>query len=455
MRKLSGIALTVLLCWSAACAPKTVPLPVVTTPKYPEYVQPPVPLDFANTPAVAGLERGWRFFQAADIHNAEREIQAALKLAPTFYPGETALGYIELSKKDGKAALAHFDRAIELQGTYVSALTGRGQALLALNREGDAIAAFGAALAVDPSLTELQRRIEVLRSRGLERDLAAAREAAKAGRFDDAVRAYNAAIASSPDSAFMYRELAAVERQSGAADSALTHFRKAVELEPGDAASIATIGEILEARGDSEGALAMYAQSLAIEPNDSVEARRDGIIARAELMKLPEEYRAIEKAETVTRGDLCALIGVRLSSLVLAMRSREPVVVTDVRPHWAETWIMAVARAGIIEPYANHTFMPQALIRRGDLAQAVSKILARLGTPVQARAWQSARGKFSDISAGHLAYAAASVAVAAGVMAPAADGSFQPARLVTGAEAVDAIARLQAMADGPAGRGAR
>lgn len=454
MRKLLAIALTAMLCWTA-CAPKTIPLPVVTTPKYPEYVQPPVPLDLADSPAVTGLDRGWRFFQAGDIHSAERELQTALKLAPSFYPGETALGYMELSKKDGKAALAHFDRAIELQGTYVSALTGRGQALLALNREGDAIAAFGAALAVDPSLTELQRRIEVLRFRGLERDLAAAREAAKSGRLDEAVRDYNAAIASSPDSAFLYRELGAVDRRTGETDSALTHFRKAVELEPADAGSLAQIGEILEARGDSDGALAIYAQSLAIEPNDSVEARRDAIIARAELMKLPEQYRAIESAPSVTRGDLCALIGVRLSSLVLAMRSREPLVVTDVRPHWAETWIMAVGRAGIIEPYPNHTFMPGALIRRSDLAQAATKILARLGTPLQTRAWQSARGKFSDIAQGHLAYDAASVAVAAGVMAPATDGSFQPARLVTGAEAMDTVARLQAMADGQSGRGAR
>src|SRR5436190_10136655 len=117
MRKLPGVALTVLLCWTAACAPKTIPLPVVTTPKYPEYVQPPVPLDLAGSPALTGLDRGWRFFQAGDIHSAERDLQTALKLEPSFYPGETALGYMELSKKDGKAALAHFDRAIEVQGT--------------------------------------------------------------------------------------------------------------------------------------------------------------------------------------------------------------------------------------------------------------------------------------------------------------------------------------------------
>src|SRR5207244_2459744 len=99
------------------------------------------------------------------------------------------------------------------------------------------------------------RRIEVLRFRGLEKDLAAARDAARAGKAEEAIRAYNAAIASSPDSAFLYRELGAVARQAGASDLALTNFRKAVELEPTDASSLAQIGELLEARGDTEAAL--------------------------------------------------------------------------------------------------------------------------------------------------------------------------------------------------------
>src|SRR5262245_33077458 len=119
MRKLPGIAIAGLLLWTAACGPKAVPLPIVTTPKFPDYIQPPVPFELATSPAVTNLDRGWRFFQAGDNRNAERELATGLKLVPSFYPGETALGYIELSKKDGKAALTHFDRAVELQGTYV------------------------------------------------------------------------------------------------------------------------------------------------------------------------------------------------------------------------------------------------------------------------------------------------------------------------------------------------
>jgi tetratricopeptide (TPR) repeat protein len=410
-----------------------------------------VPLALAGSRAILNHERAWRFFQAGDLRNAEHEIALALKLVPTFYPAETAAGYLELSRKDGKAALAHFDKAIDAAGNYTSALVGRGQALVALGREPEAIAAFGAALAVDPSLTDLERRIEVLRFRGLERELAAAREAARTGQNAEAIRAYQAAIEASPESAFLYRELGVIEQRTSAGDQALGHFRKAVELDPTDAASIVHIGEILEARGDDAGALRAYEDALAIEANETVETRRDMLVAKAELAKLPEEYRAIEGAPEVTRADLAALIGVRLSDLVLSIRSREPVVVTDVRPHWAETWIMTVARAGIIEPFANHTFQPRAVVRRADLAQAASRLLARIGTPADVRSWQTARPRFTDIAPSHLAYPAATVAVSAGVMAAAADGSFLPARVVTGAEAVETVQRLQTLASTRAG----
>jgi len=446
MRKPLLLALAGLLAAAAACGPTIVPAPIVTTPKFPEFVQPPVPLALAGSRAIVNHERAWRFSQAGDLRNAEREIATALKLTPGFYPAETAAGYLELSRSDAKTGLARFEKAIELSGTYTAALVGRGQALVALGRELEAIAAFGAALAVDPSLTDLERRIEVLRFRGVERDLAAAREAARAGRTADAVRAYQAAIERSPDSAFLYRELGVVEQRTAAGDQAIAHFRKAVEIDPSDAASIAHIGEILEARGAQAGALRAYTDSLALETNDAVEAKREALIARAELAKLPEEYRAIEGAAQITRSDLAALIGVRLSALVLSMRSGEPVVVTDVRPHWAETWIMTVARAGIVEPFANHTFQPDAIVRRADLAQAASRLLARIGAPAEVRNWQDARIGFGDISTGHLAHPAATVAVAAGVMTATPDGSFLPARFVTGAEAVETVQRLQNLA---------
>ena len=447
--KLTAIALAALVL-ASACAPKVVPAPVVTPPKFADFMRPVVPPAMADSPAAEFASQGWAFLQAGDFRTAEHEFATALKTEPAFYPAETSLGYLELARGDAKAALPHFDHAIELnpQRDDLSAFLGRAQTLLALNRDADAIPAMESALALDPSQTELARRIEILKFRTVEQGVARARDAARAGRLDEATQAYTAAIASSPDSAFLYRELAGVERQKGDRAAALEHFRKAAALDPGDARTLAQIGDLLETDGDFDGAATAYAEAIAIEPGAALERRLEDVRAKSALTRLPAEYRAIEEADQVTRADLAALIGVRLAPVVAAARRTDAAVITDVRNHWAASWIMTVVRAGIMEPFANHAFQPRTVVRRTDLAQATARLLARIAArnPARARAWEAARLKFSDLSSGHLAYPAASIAVASGVLKTAADNSFQPSRAVTGAEAIEAIANIAALA---------
>jgi tetratricopeptide (TPR) repeat protein len=453
MRLRAAATLTVLTLAliAAACAARVVPVPVVVTPKFPDFLRPEVPPALASSDQALLVDRAWRFLQAGDLNNAERELGLALKVAPTFFPAEAAGGYVLLAQSDAKGALPRFDRALQQQADSPSALVGKGLALAALDREPEALVAFEAALAADATLIDVRRRVEVLRFRVVERGLAAAREAAREGRLEEAVAAYETAIASSPDSAFLYRELAGVERRKGDDDRALEHLRKAVSVDPADAGSLAQIGELLESRGDADGALAAYRDSLAIEPDPAVEARRDNLVARGAFARMPEQYQAIESAPQVTRGDLAALIGVRLGQLIQGMRGRDQSVITDVRGHWAEAWIVATARAGVLEPFENHTFQPRTAIRRIELAQAVSPLIARAATQARLKQWQSETVRMSDLSSSHLAYPAASLAVAAGVMTLEPDGRFEPFAAVSGAEAIKAIQRIEALAGG-AGR---
>ena len=447
MRTLLLVALVAV----SACAPKVVLAPAVSAPRFPDFRAPVVPEDLAAMPAALNQSRGWAFLQSGDLKTAEREFSTALKTTPAFYPAETSLGYVELARKDPKAALPHFDRALELapQHVDVSAFLGRGESLLAVNREADAVGAFSAALAADPSLTDLASRIEVLKFRTAEQGIARARDAARAGRLDEAAQAYTTAIASSPDSAFLYRELAAVERQKGDLDAALAHLRKSIALEPTDARSLAQIGEILQSRGENEAAEKAFTDALAIEPNAAVEKHLEELRSNAAIAALPAEYRAIDQAPQVTRADLAALIGIRLGPLLQAgRRAGDAALITDVRTSWAATWIMQVTRAGVMEPFANHAFQPRTVVRRADLAQAMARLLSRVAAqnPARGAGWESARLKFTDLSPSHIAYPAASVAVASGAMTAGENNTFQPSRPVTGAEAIDAITKIQALA---------
>ena len=405
-----ALALLALALTAAACATRVVPVPVVVTPKFPDFLRPECPA-LASTDAALLHDRAWRFLQAGDLRNAERELGLALKVAPRSFRGLS--GGVLLAQSDAKGALARFDRALQGQANYPSALVGKGLALAALDREPEALAAFEAALTADATLIDVSRRVEVLKFRVVERGLAAAREAAREGRLDEAAAAYESAIASSPDSAFLYRELAGVERRKGAEDRALEHLRKAVSsIRPCRIARAnrrAPKREVMPS-----GALAAYRDSLAID-RSAVEAAGQSPSpgARREDAR---EYRASETAPQGTRGDLAALIGVRLGRLVQGMRVRDQSVITDVRGNWAEVWIVATARAGVLEPFENHTFQPRTVIRRIDLAQAVSPLIAGAAQAARLKQWQSETVRTSDLSSSHLAYPAVSLAVAAGVM---------------------------------------
>jgi tetratricopeptide (TPR) repeat protein len=433
---------------AGACAPALTPAPVVTTPRFPEFIRPTVPAEFAGSAAAINENRGWAFLQSGDLKTAEHEFNAALKNDPRFTAAVASLGYVELARKDARAALARFDKALSERPDDVGTMFGRGQALLALDRTSDALAAFEAILALDPNQAEVRRRVDVLRFRNLEQRIADARQAARAGRLDEAAAAYEAAIASQPDSPLLYRELAAVERRQEQTDAALAHLRKAVEIDPSDARSLVQIGDILEARGDLEESLASYERAAEVESTPEIEKKIADVRDRLALAKLPAEYRAIDQAPQVTRADLAALIGIRLAPLLQASERNDAPLITDVRSNWAQPWIMSVTRAGVMEPFANHAFQPRALVRRSDLALAAARLLARISAqrPAAAKAWESARLRFSDLAPSHLAYPAASAAVAAQVMKTIDDNAFHPSRPVTGAEAVAAIAQLESLA---------
>jgi tetratricopeptide (TPR) repeat protein len=280
----------------------------------------------------------------------------------------------------------------------------------------------------------------------------AARKAAEAGRLQDAQAIYERTIVASPDSPFLYRELAIIEKREGNLPAALTHAEKAATLNPTEPRNFITIGEIYEAQSEFGKAVDAYATAVALEPNDAIESRIDDLRAKAAFASMPEEYKTIETSPTVTRAQLAALIGVRLDDLLKRAPRSTSILITDTRGSWAAPWILSTARAGLMEVYPNHTFQPNAVVRRGDLAQAAFKALALIATnnPKLAASLRTARGHFPDVPPGHLSYPAASAVVEAGVMTATADGSFQLSRPATGQEAVSAVGKLVELSGHPA-----
>ena len=433
----------------AACSSKTAAPAMPSTPTLSSVPALMVPATLNASPEIlARYDGAWRRMQAGDLSRATSEFNEVLKRSPGFYPAATALGYIAAMDRKYDEAARRFDAAIALDQKYLPALTGRLDVALVRREDMVALATADLILAVAPKNEDVRSQQEVLRLRVVQAQLARASAERSAGRLDAAQATLDETLAILPDSAVVLRELALVEIARGRFDAAEVHARRSLKLDPGDAQTHAVLATVFENTGRFREAVEELNRALSIDPRPEWRERAAALKVRADYDALPPEYRAIPAAQTVTRGQLAAILGIRLSNALARSPRRVTAVVTDVRGHWAAPWILPVTNAGWMEPFANHTFQPSALVRRADLARVTWRAAQDLaaGQPAELSKWRASRPALADVSRAHLQYAAIAGALASGTMQLGDDNRFQPNRPATGAEVVAAVARLEQLA---------
>jgi tetratricopeptide (TPR) repeat protein len=429
----------------ASCTPKAPPAPPATVaPKFPDYPAPIVPPTLRPAPGVQERhELGWRRLQSGDLRGATRDFNEALKLSPGFYPAETGLGFAALADRDFKPAVTRFASALGKDNLYLPAWQGLAEAHLGAGNVGEAVAALERVVALDPKRESARTRLELLKFRQVQALLESSRRDRQANRVDEAQASLERALALSPTSALILRELASLETSRGALETAETHARQAVQVDPNDDEAHAALGGVLEARGRLRDAAGAFAKAAAIDPK--WRDRSDELREKADLAAVPAEFRAIPTATQVTRAEVAALIGTRLEKLIESAPRRVTAVATDVRTHWAAPWIFPVTQAGVMDISPNHLFQPAAAVRRDHLAQIVGQLLnlAAAGRSTELAKWKTARPRFADLAATNVFYNAAALAVTSGAMATLEGSRFEPLRPATGPEVLAAIARIE------------
>lgn len=442
VRASSVVAISFVL---ASCASNP-PVAVTAGPRFPAYSIPDVPAGLQNVdPKLrAQHELGWQRLQAGDLRGATREFSNVVRRAPEFYPSATGLGFVALADRQYKTAATRFTAVLAKNDAYLPAWLGQSEAQLGLKNDEEAIAAMERVIALDPKRVETRSRLDLVRFRHVQTLL---EEARAAGKPADQMASLRKALTFAPQSTLVLRELAALELKTGALADAESHARRAIQLDAGEVESQVLLAQTLEAQKKYREASTVYGRAAVIEPGAEWSKKAAALSQQADIAALPAEFQSLSSAPTVTRAHVAALIGVRLRDLIEAAPKRPAVVATDMRTHWASPWVIPVTRAGVMDVYANHTFQPAGTMRRVDLAQVASKLIALAGarSPELTR-WQAARPRFADLPATNVSYRAAALAAASGVL-PADDGDrYAPTRPATGAELEAAVARVMQIA---------
>lgn len=108
---------------------------------------------------------------------------------------------------------------------------------------------------------------------------------------------------------------------------------------------------------------------------------------------------------------------------------------SDVKGHWAETYISSAVNRGYVNGYQNGTFQPNHPVTRAEFCKMMNSALSVSGTTTV---------DFKDVSSGNWYYNEVRKALAAGYISGYDDNSFRANELITRQEAAVIIARIVA-----------
>jgi tetratricopeptide (TPR) repeat protein len=203
----------------------------------------------------------------------------------------SALARAQARNQDGVAALASADKAAQLTPTSALAQEARGDALLVLKRNDEAVAAYRKASELDPKLNRARIGLSsALLADGKAADAqAAAKQAVDSN--EQSAEAYAArglatlagapgnqakwteAISDAQQGAFLNPKSVAVQlavgrifEAAGNYDQAVAAFKRAYEIDPGYAPASLALIKVQERKGDVDGALAAAQKLVASTP---------------------------------------------------------------------------------------------------------------------------------------------------------------------------------------------
>jgi len=192
------------------------------------------------------------------------EWEKALELDPGDAKVHYCLGVAMMQKGRLDEAITHFQKAVEVNPELADAQDSLGLALGQKGRLDEAITHFQKAVEVNPELAEAQNNLGL--ALGMK------------GRLDEAITHFQKAVEVNPELAEAQNNLGLALRQEGRLDEAITHFQKAVEVNPEFAHAQDNLGSALRQEGRQDEAITHFQKAQELNPRN---ARADFDLAYA------------------------------------------------------------------------------------------------------------------------------------------------------------------------------
>ena len=211
-------------------------------------------------------------------------------------------------------------------------------------------------------------------------------------------------------------------------------------------------GQMYEKYRNTDAAQKEYKQALNVNPDyyKASEAwnRLQKIDRAAEGM--PNYYKKIAEADSLTRADIAFLMIVELNVETFIKQTEEEVKVNihepyDIANHRMKDYIRRVLEIGVMEAFPDKLFNPNSNVNRTEFAMLMEKIIVRVtGDESVQTKFIGSESPFPDVENSHYAFNAIMTTTTRGILSAGTDGKFGPMEPVKGADALLAVKKLKA-----------
>jgi protein O-mannosyl-transferase len=231
--------------------------------------------------SVALNNLGLLLYHQGRLDEAIAHYQKALQINPDNAEAHINLGTDLLKKGRVDEAIAQYQMGAKIKPDFAEAHYNLGNALLQKGSVSEAITQYQTALQINPDNADAHN------------DLAVALQ--QKGRLDEAIAHYQKALQINPDNADAHYNLANVLQKERRVDEAMVHYQKALQIRPGFAEAHFDLGRALLQKGSLDEAISHLQMALQIKP-DYAQAQNN--LGRALLQKgsLDEAISHLQRA---------------------------------------------------------------------------------------------------------------------------------------------------------------
>lgn len=432
----------------SSCAAKK-EAPVSPIPSIPDYIK-----TVANPSSgyekdldqvfLKSFNSAWSKLQIGKTKEAEETFHDIIDSKPGFFPAYVGIGYLEMMEENYSSAMRTFNISLKTKKDYLHALLGLGALYRVMGDNLQAYNIYGLILEKHPRQPEARMQYDIIRLKETEKYLLLARSYKNEGKFEPAFDNYKKALNYVQQEDFIFHEFGEFLIKSKRYRDAIIYLQRANDLRPNHPPYLKSLGSAFEKAGKPADARFYYKQAQEINPLDtSLRADIERVTKSAQKIKTSEAGQEIQAMAKITRATAAVYLDKNFPFRDEPSETRNEII-TDIIQHPDNLSIIAMVKQGVFDVYADHTFAPNQILTRLDLALLLDRLIenaAYAGVQLKFNT-RGIQVDISDLPLNTPSYPIIRRIISLGLMSLQEGKRFNATQPITGREFVLAVDRL-------------